>query len=223
MNTSTKKHKKITFAVFAHPDDEAFGPAGTLAKLSTTNDVYLLCATNGEKGKGPNNLSKIRQKELLASAKILGIKKVFFLGFGDGTLNNSLYHKLAAKIEKLVKNLKPSTIITYEPLGISGHIDHITVSLVTTYVAKKFSFIKKIMYHCVRFQEADAMRNYFIFHPPGFYKEQIDEVVNISKEWEQKKQAILCHKSQVADINKILARLEKLPKEEYFLYSIKRG
>ncbi|MBI2637373.1 MAG: PIG-L family deacetylase, partial [Candidatus Sungbacteria bacterium] len=45
------KHKKKTIvAIFAHPDDEAFGPAGTLAKLALAHDVYVICATKGEAG-----------------------------------------------------------------------------------------------------------------------------------------------------------------------------
>ncbi|MBP9816108.1 PIG-L family deacetylase [Candidatus Woesebacteria bacterium] len=36
-------------AIFAHPDDEAFGPGGTLAKLSNEHDVYIICVTSGDK------------------------------------------------------------------------------------------------------------------------------------------------------------------------------
>ena len=46
-------------AIFAHPDDEAFGPAGTLKKLSETNDVYILCATKGHEG---NNYTESKDK-----------------------------------------------------------------------------------------------------------------------------------------------------------------
>ncbi len=38
-------------AVFAHPDDEAFGTGGTLAKYAAEGcDVYLVTATSGEAG-----------------------------------------------------------------------------------------------------------------------------------------------------------------------------
>lgn len=69
-----KRPNKTIVAIFAHPDDEAFGPAGTLAKLSQTHDVYLICVTRGN-ANGNASLGKIRTKELKQSANILGIKK----------------------------------------------------------------------------------------------------------------------------------------------------
>lgn len=40
--------KNKLVCVFAHPDDEAFGPGGTIAKFSKTHAVYILCITRGE-------------------------------------------------------------------------------------------------------------------------------------------------------------------------------
>ena len=34
--------------IFAHPDDEAFGPAGSIAKFASERDVYIICVTNGD-------------------------------------------------------------------------------------------------------------------------------------------------------------------------------
>lgn len=211
---------RVVVAVFAHPDDEAFGPSGTIAKLSKTHDVYVLCATRGEAGKSETvekNLANVRSKELLKSAKILGVKKVFFLGFVDGMLSNSLYHALASKIESKLLLLRPQKVITLEPRGISGHIDHITVSFVTTYVFYRLPFIKELHYYCISEENRVNIDNYFIYFPPGYKKNEIDQVINIQKEWPTKVKAMMAHKSQVHDAKLILRRLEKLPKEEYFL------
>lgn len=149
--------KKVAVCIFAHPDDEAFGPSGTIHKLTKKYDVYLLCATKGEIGenssKGKKPLHEIRAEELRKSAKILGIKQVYFLGFIDGTLSNSLYHKLAAEIEKHLKRLKPELILTSNPNGGSGHIDHIVVSMVSSFVFERLKFINKIM-HTAQTREA---------------------------------------------------------------------
>lgn len=223
-NSKNKKnfstHKPVLVAVFAHPDDEAFGPAGTLALYSKTHDVYLLCATKGEVGKShitTGKLYKLREQELRESAKILGIKKVFFLGFKDGTLCNNLYHKLAAKIEEKFKELNPEVIMTIEPRGVSGHIDHITVSMVTTYVYKKLKSIKKLLYYCILEEEKRNQDNYFIYFPAGYKRSELGQVINIKDVWTTKLKAMRAHVSQKHDSDRIIKVLEDLPKEEHFL------
>lgn len=211
----------VVACVFAHPDDEAFCPSGTIAKLAKNNDVYILCATRGEAGQNhhedtSSQLPSIREQELIESASILGAKQVYFLDFKDGTLCNNLYHKLAEKIETILAKIQPDTLLTFEMRGLSGHIDHITVSLVATYVFERLPSAKKIMYFC---SNADLPRpeNYFIYYPPGYKRSEVDEVVDVSKEWETKLQAIRVHKSQKQDMERVLARIEKGPKEELFL------
>lgn len=213
--------KKNFVAIFAHPDDESFGPSGTIAKLAEKYNVYLICATSGQAGesslKEVKDLSKVRESELRESAKILGVKKVFFLGFQDGELSNNLYHKLAEKIKKTLEDLKPEKIMTDEIRGISGHIDHITVALATTFVFYKLPFIKELMYYCI--EKREVTRDYFIYMPPGFDKKDIDLRVDIADVWDKKVAAIKAHKSQAHDGKYILSLYEKgiISKTENFL------
>lgn len=218
--TPSKKRNSIV-AVFAHPDDEAFGPAGTIAKFSQTHDVYVLCATRGEAGGNHKRLAEIRSSELLKSAKILGVRDVYFLGFVDGTLSNSLYHHLASKIEQKLKLFKPQTLITFEPRGISGHIDHIVVSMVTSYVFEKLPFVKTLLQYCITQNLRRKVTSYFIYFPKGYKKSQIDLTVNVEDQWHLKVKAMMVHKSQGADAQRVLKMREGLPKEEYFLVTQK--
>lgn len=212
-----KAIKKTVVAVFAHPDDEAFGPSGTLTILSKTYDVYLICATRGEAGGNHPLLAQIRSAELKKSAHIIGIKKVYFLGFIDGSLSNSLYHKLAKKIEYYLKKLKPEIVLTSEPRGVSGHIDHITVSMATSFVCQKMPFVKTILYHCLRYEDTLNEKKYFVYFPPGYKKEEIDKTVDISKVWEIKLKAMMAHRSQNKDAKRFLKNRIFAKKEEYFL------
>ncbi|MBI4078917.1 MAG: PIG-L family deacetylase [Candidatus Levybacteria bacterium] len=223
---------KTIVCIFAHPDDEAFGPAGTIAKLAKENDVYILCATKGEAGlqnkkleiKNQNDkakikkLGEIRADELRQSAKVLGVKGVYFLGFEDGTLCNNLYHKLTAKIKRKLLQLKPEIILTFEPKGISGHIDHITVSMVASFLFYKLLFIKEMWQHCL-LKEYQYMvgQNYFIYFPPGYDRSDVDKTIDVSDVWETKVAAMYCHKTQLKDIKRILRSYAKRPKEENFL------
>lgn len=212
----------VIAAIFAHPDDEAFGPAGTIAQLAKEHDVYLLCATRGGAGqnhseKETERLGKIRSEELQNSCEILGVKRVFFLGFKDGCLCNRDYHKLADKIASRLADLQPEVLLTFEPHGVSGHIDHIAVSMVTTYVFERLKSAQELWYYCVSAQYRQLMTDYYIYFPTGYRDDEVDKVVDVSDVWEQKLQAIQAHASQKEDINMFLSKTNDLPKKEYFL------
>lgn len=228
--------KKI-LAVFAHPDDEAFGPGGTLAKYGATGVlIHLLCTTRGERGQKQfsksnlqfsNNkevkISEVREKELLRSAEILGIKQVEFLDFIDGRLSNSIYHDLADKIIDKIENYKPQIIITNERRGISGHLDHIAVSMVTTYSYLRTN-AAKLYYYCLsekqRRKEAD---DYFVYFPEGYPESEITTRIDYLKYFDIKKSAMYQHQSQLKDVEAILSHITLLPKIDNFILQYSRG
>lgn len=218
--------QKTVISVFAHPDDEAFGPGGTIAKLAKHHRVYILCATKGQAGKdhgakARRDLGERRARELRRSANILGVKKVFFLGFQDGTLSNNLYHQLADKILNIAKKLKPELLLTFEPGGGSGHIDHIMVSLVTSYVFARLPSARFMLQTAMPARRAKMMRGYFIYVPPGYQPSEIDLVVDVRDVWGQKLAAMMEHKSQIHDIERIRKFAQHFPKEENFLIKTK--
>jgi len=231
--------QKKLLAIFAHPDDEAFGPGGTLAKYGQEGvEIHLLSATRGEAGTNTNikyrNVSKridgeitigcIREKELLKSAKILGIKKVEFLNYIDGTLCNAIYHELADKIIKKINEFKPQVIVTVERRGVSGHLDHIAVSMITTYAFLKTSYPKKLYYQCLPKNMRDkVMDDYFVYFPEGYDEDEITTRIDISCCWEKKVVAMKAHQSQIKDVKNILSRWEKYPKIDNFILQFHRG
>ena len=217
---------KPVVGVFAHPDDEAFGPSGTLAQFAKEGrETYIICVTKGDAGENHSDddgdLKTIREDELRASAKELGIKDVYFLNFKDGTLSNNIYHDVADALQKKLEELQPEIVITLENRGISGHLDHIAVSFITTYVFKKLSFIKELWYFCIT-EEAQKvigkhLGDYFVYIPPGYKKEDVTKIIDVSSVWEQKKAAMLKHESQQPDVEANLQSAQELPKEENFI------
>ncbi len=212
---------KTVIGIFAHPDDEALGPSGTLALLAQDHDVYLICVTSGEAA-GRTHEEKLiigeqRRNELLTSAKILGVKEVFFLGYEDGELKNNCYHQLADDISQKVEDLRPDTLMTFELRGVSGHTDHIAVAFITTFVFKRYSFLKKLMYYVTAKAKSEQRDDYFIYFPKGYEREEVDEIVNVEKVWETKVKAMHAHISQMKDVESVLKSSLKSPKEEYFL------
>lgn len=211
----------IVLCIIAHPDDEAFGPSGTLALLSKKHDVHILCVTDGASdvrfhpmGK---KLAEIRSHELQASAKVIGAKEVHFLGYKDGSLCNNLYHEIAEKIDALCEKLNISLLITQEPRGVSGHLDHVAVSMITTFVYERRLAIAAVWYYCITKEVRASIPSYFIHFPDGYDRKEIDLVVDISGVIPQKIAAIKCHVSQSKDVDRILSRMPNFPKEECFL------
>jgi LmbE family N-acetylglucosaminyl deacetylase len=122
-------------ALFAHPDDEAFGTGGTLAKYAAEGcDVYLVTATRGEAGEivvpdltTPANLPYVRERELRCACDIYGIHPPRFLDYPDGLLPIIHQGQAVGKLVRLIRELKPQVLITFGPDGIYGHYDHIAV------------------------------------------------------------------------------------------------
>jgi LmbE family N-acetylglucosaminyl deacetylase len=122
-------------AVFAHPDDEAFGAGGTLTKYAAEGcEVYLVTATRGEAGEiaEPNltiaaNLPYVREQELRCACQIYGIHPPRFLDYVDGQLPLVHQGQAVGKLVRIIRELKPQVLITFGPDGIYGHYDHIAV------------------------------------------------------------------------------------------------
>lgn len=207
--------------VFAHPDDEAFFTGGTIATLAKDHDVYTICITDGAAGENSSNkqgeLADIRREELLEAGKILGVKQTFFLDYKDGTLSNSLYHGIAEKIQKITEHLKPEVLLTFELRGISGHIDHMATSVITSYVFERTEYIKELWYFCNTEKIKETIEDYYIFWPPGYKDSEISKTIDISPVWDTKVSAMIAHNSQMHDVMRILKRAETQPKEENFI------
>jgi len=127
--------------VLAHPDDESLGVGGALAKYAAEGvATYLVTATRGERGwqgaehdyPGPAALGAIREAELRAAARALGIRALEFLDYIDGDLDQADPAEAVAKIVGHIRRVRPHVVITFGPAGGYGHPDHIAISQLTT-------------------------------------------------------------------------------------------
>jgi LmbE family N-acetylglucosaminyl deacetylase len=120
-------------AVFAHPDDEAFGTGGTLTKYAAEGcDVHLVTATRGEAGEIAEpglatsaNLPFVREQELRCACQIYGIHPPHFLDYQDGQLAIVNQGQAVGRLVRIIRELKPQVLVTFGPDGIYGHYDHI--------------------------------------------------------------------------------------------------
>lgn len=218
--------KKTAVVTIAHPDDEAFGPSGLVAKISDTHEVHLVCVTNGASDSRfhalGDKLADIRKEELENSARILGVKNVHYLGYKDGSLSNNLYHEIADKIIAICCKVKPAILITNEWRGVSGHLDHVAVSLISSYVYRKSEYIDAILFNATTKETSISMQDYFVFFPPGYNRNDVDLVLDISDVFDKKVAAARCHESQLKDATRVVARWKKMPKEELYFVMKRR-
>ncbi|HWM59427.1 MAG TPA: PIG-L family deacetylase [Pseudonocardia sp.] len=131
----------------AHPDDEAIGAAGTLARAAAAGHrVVLVFATRGELGEPvPGSLGQgeplaiRRSAECYEAAAVIGAKRVEFLGYTDSGMlgqpsNDAPYCFWQANVEHAARRLavildeeEPDVLTVYDDNGGYGHPDHIQV------------------------------------------------------------------------------------------------
>lgn len=100
--------------VVAHPDDVEFGAAAAVARWTDQGKTVVYCmVTSGEAGIdgiAPDECREIRIAEQIASAKVVGVEAVEFLGLPDGVLEYGV--ALRRAITAIVRKHQPEIIIT---------------------------------------------------------------------------------------------------------------
>lgn len=213
--------KKIIFGIFAHPDDEAFGPSGTLLmETKSGTELHLITLTTGQAGTNPDNLpdlGTVREQEWRAAGMLLGASSMHSLGFQDGQLNNVSLLEAAAQIEVIVndalllhhENLEIE-FMTIDTNGITGHIDHIVASraaLLAFYRLKeKDSRFTRIRLACLPLSSMPAANITWLFADAGHPNDEIDEIVDARHLRDDIIAVMKAHHTQRADREANLAR-----------------
>lgn len=227
--------------VFAHPDDETFATGGTIIKLVESGvEVKLITATRGEAGqfgdlkiKTKEELGKLREKELKNAAKILGISKIYFLDYIDGTLDRIPLKSINKKILPILKDEKPDIVITFYKEGGSKHPDHIKIHKAATLAFK--SYLKTAKKHArlyyvvslrkfIKKLEKANLMHYTFGKVKGVPFTKVTTKVDISDTFDTKIKALKCHQTQKKDWERFIKRVDfKEIKSEYFSLVLENG
>ena len=146
----TATRRASLLVVLAHPDDEIFH-GGMLAHLSERGvRVTLACATNGDAGTphpsigSVDDLGALRVDELRLSCKRLGIEPPVLLGFHDSARGDRQRHgdpralanvdmlEVETAIHRIIQDVTPQVLLTFDPHGGYYHPDHLAVQRATT-------------------------------------------------------------------------------------------
>lgn len=204
--------KKVIFGIFAHPDDEAFGPAGTLLmETKAGTELHLITLTLGDAGMNPDNhqnLSEIREQEWHAGGALMGATSMHFLGFKDGHLSNQSMIEAGEQIVQLVKNTVSERkdieieFMTIDLNGISGHIDHIVAARAAAwafYTLKDRLPMSRIRFACLTRDTIPTSNIHWLYMEAGHPAEEIDETIDARQYRDEIIKIMRCHHSQRSD------------------------
>lgn len=245
---------KTLLVVLAHPDDEAFGTGGTLAHCAAQGvDVYLLCATKGESGKVTDpslgkvdDVGKLREQELVEACKALGIHAPIFLGYLDSGRHERTQHnnsqalmntdefEVEQKILEHMAILQPDLMLTFDPHGIYGHIDHVKIHRAATAAFWSAGKVmarppKRLFYAAMSSGRMKQMQQMREASPLGkldadLYGVSDDSfaaIMNIEKYLSQKQAAIAAHRSQVGPASSFAGLSNGEAKKMWETFSVK--
>jgi LmbE family N-acetylglucosaminyl deacetylase len=121
--------------VWAHPDDETYLSSGLMALARRAGRrVVCVTMTRGEHGTDdpvrwpPERLATTRDHEIRAAMAILDVAEHRCVGLEDGTLADVDRGAGVAMVADLIAEVRPDTIVSFGPDGMTGHPDHCTVA-----------------------------------------------------------------------------------------------
>jgi LmbE family N-acetylglucosaminyl deacetylase len=136
---------KTLLAVHAHPDDETVTMGGTLARYSAdgVRTVVVTC-THGDLGEVDGarvpieaDVGTLRDRELEAAARCLGVSRLVNLGYFDsgmagwaenhrpGAFFAAGLAEASARLLEIIREERPQVLVSYDQTGGYGHPDHL--------------------------------------------------------------------------------------------------
>ena len=224
--------------VHAHPDDETINNGATMALYASLGaTVSLVTCTRGEEGEvlvpslsylassEKDELGKHREVELALAMKALGITDFRFLGHyrDSGMMGTEANERpdvfwqadldlAAGELVKIIEEIKPHVLITYDEIGGYGHPDHIQAHRVAMRASELATWqIQKIYWNTIpKSVIAQGMEKMKEIGSDFFGAESIDDVpfakddefvttlINGSDYVESKMAAMKAHETQIA-------------------------
>lgn len=184
--------------VSPHPDDAEYGIAGTVAHMTAAgNDVVYAICTSGDKGTSdpnmdPEVLARIREKEQLEAARILGVREVVFLRHPDQGLEDT--DEFRKEIVRLIRMYKPAVVATADPhRRYLWHRDHrmtgrVALDAVFPYARDHLAYPELLR---------EGLSPHVVREVWCWGAEEPNHKIDITTTFGMKVAALRCHRSQV--------------------------
>lgn len=248
--------------VVAHPDDESLGFGGTLARYAAEGvEVSIVAGTRGERGRygdgtephpGPDELGRIRERELRAASGALGVRHVRFLDYRDGELDQADPVEAGERVAACIRELRPQVLLTFDPFGVYGHPDHVAISQLSLSGAMRAASpgpvdggpdephqVQKMYYHAWTDPVRDRYQHVFkalritvdgeVRPSVTWPAWSVTTVTPAHDHWESVWEAVRCHRTQIAqygDISELTPDDHRElwgPQEYYRVFSLVNG
>jgi LmbE family N-acetylglucosaminyl deacetylase len=208
--------------ILAHPDDPEFFCGGTLALWALAgHEITYQILTCGDKGFNPSSqpeltpekLCGIRRAEQSRAAAIIGAKAVHIMDRPDGHLVPDM--DLRREVVRIIREHAPDVLLTCDPQNLFAlyginHPDHRACGQVV------LDAVFPAAGNAAYFPEL-ADRGVQPHMPREVWcalTNQPNVTIDVTSTWDVKRNAILEHRSQVADVDKLLARLKSRRTED---------
>lgn len=191
--------------VTAHPDDVDFGAAGSVARWTDGGVHVSYCiVTDGDAGGADTGLARnamagIRRDEQTRAAATVGVTDLHWLGYPDGAVEASL--ALRRDLTRVIRKVRPDRVVTQSPDRLlariyASHPDHLaageaTLCAVYPDARNAWAFPELL--------DDEGLEPHTVREVYLMAREEPDRFVDISATIERKIEALLAHRSQVAD------------------------
>lgn len=128
--------KLSLLAVFAHPEDESFGPAGTLAKYASEGVQVSLAMATREAAPSISEMkaygaepTAAQARDRMCSCRTTGVRRACVLDTRPGELVKLDRQVIEGQLVRLIREVQPQVIITFGPDGLlNSDDDHEIIS-----------------------------------------------------------------------------------------------
>ncbi|MDA8047982.1 MAG: PIG-L family deacetylase [Actinomycetota bacterium] len=201
----------VALAVVAHPDDESFGLGAVLSALARSGTrISVLCFTHGEASTlaagvdGEERLHEVREAELAAASRALGLHHVELCDYPDGRLSSVPVSELAEVVRALVQKVAADLLVVFDEGGVTGHPDHVRATEAARTAADHLRL--PVLSWSVPQRVADELNTEFGTSFAGRTADEVDHWIMVDRQAQLT--AIACHRSQSTSNQVLWRRLE---------------
>lgn len=182
--------------VMPHPDDESYGPAGTLARAGADPEgaAVVFCMTRGEassmgreRGMSRDAVAALRSERMEQVGSLLQLDGLLLGDFPDGRMAYTGLDEMAAAIGGAMDALRPQVVIGHDPRGVNAHPDHIATHWAIRQALLTRDSVRFAMMAYLQ-DVADLVAPRLLFATP---EDEIDAVIDLSPAEADAKEACL--------------------------------